>query len=133
MITVVAALIVRAGRWLICQRRKGDALELQWEFPGGKVQPGETLQQALARELAEELGVTAAIGREAWRTQFTYSNLARTVELIFFHAELPAVTEPRNLAFEQIAWVLPEELPACDFLPADRELVQLIAQGRLRR
>lgn len=130
-ITVVAALIARDGRLLICQRRADDALALRWEFPGGKVKPGETLPQALARELKEELDVAAEIGELVWQTTFTYSDLNRTVLLHFFRASIPAAVEPRNLAFETIVWADPKSLPSYDFLPADLELVTLLAEGRL--
>ena len=140
MITVVAALIEQDGRLLICQRRRGDSFPLKWEFPGGKVRPGESLVQALARELAEELGVSAAVGRELYRTRHRYAELSEELELIFFSVELcpssPSAPldaqAPRNLAFEQIKWMKPAALPQFDFLPADRELVSLLASGALR-
>lgn len=131
-ITVVAALIERDGCLLICQRRTGDALALKWEFPGGKVTPGETLPQALVRELGEELDVSAEIGELLWETSFTYGELNRTVHLHFFRATIPPASTPRNLAFETIEWAKPQSLPAYDFLPADKELVARIAQGKLR-
>jgi mutator protein MutT len=127
-ITVVAALIEDAGRLLVCQRRRGDAFELKWEFPGGKVQPGEQPRKALERELREELGVESEIGEEIYRTRHFYAQLEGPVELLFF----PAKVEPgrmKNLAFEQMAWTEPEKLPALDFLPADRELVEKLARG----
>jgi 8-oxo-dGTP diphosphatase len=83
-ITVAAALIQQNGQILICQRRRSDRLALKWEFPGGKVQPGESAAEALVRELAEELGVTAAIGQEVYRTRHRYAEHAGELELIFF-------------------------------------------------
>ena len=88
MISVVAALMERDGRLLICQRRKDDVFPLKWEFPGGKIHPDETPPQALARELEEELGVRAVIGPEIYRTKHTYSAPHREVDLMFFVAEL---------------------------------------------
>src|SRR5208337_3500107 len=121
-ITVVAAVIEHNGRILICQRRRGDRFELQWEFPGGKVQPGETPQEALMRELREELNVSAQIGEEIYRTRHRYPELDRELELLFFTATLGP--EPAaNLAFEQIIWAERARLPDYDFLPANRELV----------
>ncbi len=135
MITVVAALIQQNGRLLICQRRRTQAFPLQWEFPGGKVKLGESPAAALARELAEELGVTAVIGHELYRTRHRYTEYADKLELIFFTAAIPAPydTGPiRNLAFERIEWVEVAALGQYDFLPADRELISLLTSGALR-
>ena len=75
MITVVAALIQSDGKLLVCQRKRGTSFAMMWEFPGGKVKPGETLEQALVRELKEELGAKATIGSEVYRTQHRYAEL----------------------------------------------------------
>ena len=131
MLTVVAALIESGGKLLVCQRRRGDSFELQWEFPGGKVRPGEPPEQALARELQEELGIAAHIGREIYRTEHRYVELSEPIRLIFFAATIER-GEPRNLVFEQIAWRTPESLPELDFLPADGELIHKLATGALR-
>ncbi len=135
MITVVAALIRDNGRLLICQRRRDDRFGLKWEFPGGKVQPPETPAAALARELAEELGVSATIGREVYRAHYRYTELADDLELIFFSASLPGAPDApllRNLAFERVEWVASDALTQYDFLPADLELVTLLSTGSLR-
>ena len=121
-LTVVAAVVEKDGRILICQRRRGDRFELKWEFPGGKVQAGETLQNALLRELREELNVNAQIGVEIHRTRHRYAQIDRELELVFFAARL-GPEPPANLAFEQIVWAEKSELPGYDFLPADLELV----------
>jgi 8-oxo-dGTP diphosphatase len=127
-ITVVAALIEDGGgRLLVCQRRRGDAFELKWEFPGGKVQPGEPPRKALERELREELGVESEIGEEIYRTRHFYAQLDAPVELLFFPAKLKP-EKVTNLAFERMAWTEPEKLPALDFLPADSELVEKLAR-----
>ena len=127
-IVVVAAVIKREGRILICQRRRGDRFELLWEFPGGKVQTGETPQQGLERELREELAVSARIGGEIFRTRHRYAALGGELELIFYSAALGP--EPlQNLAFEQVVWAERKRLKDYDFLPADRELVKRLAQG----
>jgi len=131
MLTVVAALIHHQGKILCCQRRRGSRFELQWEFPGGKREEGETLQAALARELQEELGVTAQIGPEIHRLQHRYASTGLPFELVFFAATAPA-NEIQNLEFERIEWHRPEELPALDFLEADRDLVAKLASGALR-
>jgi 8-oxo-dGTP diphosphatase len=126
LLTVVAALIESKGKLLVCQRKRGGPFELLWEFPGGKVQPGETLEAALARELAEELGVTAKIGREVYRTEHRYVEMKEPLELIFFAASAPRA-EICNRVFEQIEWRDPRSLPQLNFLPADRELIAKLA------
>ena len=126
-ITVVAAVIEQSGLILICQRRRGDRFELKWEFPGGKVQPGETPQEALLRELKEELQVSARIGPELHRTRHQYAEMDREIELVFFAATLGPETM-MNGAFERIVWAERAQLPGYDFLPADRELVERLAR-----
>lgn len=131
MLTVVAALIESDGKLLVCQRRRGSKFELQWEFPGGKREEGETLEAALARELREELGVTATIGREIHRLRHQYASTGVPFELVFFAASAnPA--EIQNLEFERIEWRKPEDLPQLDFLAADRDLVAKLANGEIR-
>lgn len=130
MIRVVAALIQREGRLLICQRRKNDTFPLKWEFPGGKIKPGESPAEALARELKEELGAAATIGTELYRTRHRYAEHCDEIELYFFLATVDAGVVS-NLAFEQIQWAELAALPAFDFLPADRELIHLLASGAL--
>ena len=131
MLTVVAALIESKGKMLVCQRRRGSNFELMWEFPGGKRKPGETLEQALARELIEELGIVARIGPEIYRLQHQYAKMSEPIELIFFAANAePSVVQ--NQVFEQIQWRDPHALLELDFLPADRELVEKLATGDLR-
>ena len=130
MITVVAALIHDDGKLLVCQRKRGTSFAMMWEFPGGKVKPGETLEQALVRELEEELGTKATIGSEVYRAQHRYVEMSEPIELIFFQAKL----EPRsvrNLVFEEILWRDPSSLPELNFLPADKELIGKLASGDL--
>ena len=131
MLTVVAALIESEGKLLVCQRRRGDRFELMWEFPGGKREPGETLEEALARELKEELGVTARIGVEILRLQHTHADRDEPFELVFFSASASR-SEMQSLAFERIEWRRRDELPQLDFLPADRDLVEKLASGAIR-
>lgn len=128
MIRVVAAIIEQRGQLLICQRRRGDAFELQWEFPGGKIQRGETPRAALARELREELGVAAAIGPEIFRARHHYAERGVTIALTFFRASRP-FPAPRNIVFERIAWVWPSDLTRYDFLAADRRLISRLVRG----
>jgi 8-oxo-dGTP diphosphatase len=130
MLTVVAAVIESEGKILACQRRRGDSFGLFWEFPGGKVKPGETLEQALGRELEEELGVASTIGAELFRTQHRYAEMSEPIELVFFAATLDAGAI-RNLAFETMQWTEREKLADLNFLPADREfLAKLAAESR---
>lgn len=131
MITVVAALIEWEGKLLACQRRRGSAFELLWEFPGGKIQPAESLEAGLARELREELGVSARIGPEIHRARHQYDEMGEPIELIFFAASI-ASGEIQNRVFEQIEWREPKKLPELNFLPADRALVEMLADGTLR-
>jgi len=131
MLTVVAALIESDGKLLVCQRRRTDSFGLMWEFPGGKTKPGESLTQALQRELEEELGVKARIGPEIYRTRHRYAELTEPIELIFFAATL-SPRDVQNLVFEQIAWRAPATLQELNFLPADHELIEKLATGALR-
>ena len=125
---VVAALIEADGKLLVCQRRRTDSFGLMWEFPGGKLEPGETPAQALARELQEELGVVAQIGPEVFRTRHQYSELGEAIDLIFFEATV-APGDIRNQAFETMEWRSPETLRELNFLPADREFVAKLARS----
>jgi 8-oxo-dGTP diphosphatase len=126
-LTVVAALILRDSKILVCQRHREDTRALQWEFPGGKVEIGETPQAALARELREELGVEATIGRELFRTRHRYRELRSELELIFFQANVDRSAQLQNLVFEGFEWADPSALPTYDFLQADEEFVALLA------
>jgi 8-oxo-dGTP diphosphatase len=120
-ITVVAGLIHQAGQWLVCQRRRDAAFALKWEFPGGKVQPGETLEAGLRRELREELGIDTDIGSECYRTRHHYP-AQYTVELIFYEVTSFQGT-PQNFVFEQIRWAPLDALPSLDFLDGDAEMI----------
>ena len=120
--------MVREDRILICQRHRSDPYGLQWEFPGGKVLAGESFEQALGRELEEELAIQAQIGVEVFRLRHRYPD--RFVEVAFFRVD-SFCGEPRNLVFEAIAWVLRGELPAYNFLEADWGLVGRIAAGEI--
>ena len=130
MIRVVAAVIEENGRILICQRRAGGPFALQWEFPGGKMRRSETPRAALIRELREELGVEARIGRQLCKTHHRYSQLADAVELIFFATGRPRAPL-RNLAFQRITWAPRKALARYDFLRADRLLVSRIVRGEV--
>jgi 8-oxo-dGTP diphosphatase len=126
---VVAALMVRGEEILCCQRTEYQALPLKWEFPGGKIEPGEDPPQALRRELDEELGIQAEIGCKVAQLQHHYQN-GNAVELHFFVVERYE-GEMQNRIFREIRWVNRRDLPSLDFLDADRTLVQQIAEGKL--
>lgn len=128
---VVAAVMERDGLILACQRKKGDRHELKWEFPGGKVEQGEDPASALRRELSEELGIDATIGREISRYEFAYPGKA-PIELIFFE-----VTEYRgeieNRIFAEVRWCAPQSLPGMDFLEGDIDFVRRLARKKSPR
>ncbi len=129
---VVAAVIEREDRrLLIGQRRRGDSSALKWEFPGGKVREGEQLEEALGRELREELGVTLAKSREIGQVRHKYANTPEELEIHFFAAAI-VEKEIHARAFEQVAWVLPKELAQYDFLAANRELIAHLATGKIK-
>src|SRR5690348_11025220 len=102
MIQVVAAILERAGKILIGQRTPEQSHPLKWEFPGGKVERGETPAQALRRELEEELGITAAAGEEITRYEFAYPG-KNPIELIFFRV-ISYESEPQNRIFHDLRW-----------------------------
>ena len=104
-------------------------MALQWEFPGGKIEPGESAEEALARELDEELGIRATIGPPVTHIRHNYRN-GGAVDLQFFTVREFA-GEITNRIFAQLVWAKLEDLPTYDFLPADRGLVRDLAQGKL--
>lgn len=123
---VVAAVIERDGRVLIAQRKAGERHALKWEFPGGKVERGESAVAALQRELEEELAIQARIGPEISRYQYQYPG--RTPILLIFHRVTDFFGDPRNAVFEQIRWESAEKLPEYDFLDGDLDFVQRLAR-----
>lgn len=127
---VSAAFILRGDTILICQRRRGQPMELKWEFPGGKIESGETAEQALARELEEELGIQAEIGAHVTGVRHTYRH-GGAVDLQFF-AVHGFQGELTNRVFNDFRWVSLKDLPAYDFLAADRGLIHDLAEGKLK-
>jgi 8-oxo-dGTP diphosphatase len=122
MVQVVAAILEREGKVLICQRRPEQSHGLKWEFPGGKVEPDETPAQALARELEEELGIRAAAGEQIDAYEYTYPG-KKTIVLLFFRV-YSYIGEPRNLIFREMRWEPPGKLAEFDFVEGDREFLR---------
>ena len=129
---IVAAVIERSDRRiLIGQRRRDESSPYKWEFPGGKVKSGETLEQALARELREELDVTLVRAVPISSVEHQYGDQLGSLSITFFAASI-IESELRPGPFEQVAWVLPRELGGFDFLAANRRLVAELATGRIK-
>jgi 8-oxo-dGTP diphosphatase len=126
---VVAALIWKDGKILVCQRTRHQVMPLKWEFPGGKIEEGEQPRDALRRELDEELGISAVIGDEVVRIRHEYPN--RTSVELRFYAVREYSGELENRIFREIRWAAPAELPGYDFLEADLTLVKDLAEGKL--
>jgi 8-oxo-dGTP diphosphatase len=126
---VVAGLIEKDGKLLVCQRTRHQTMPLKWEFPGGKIEEREQPRDALRRELEEELGILATIGDEVVRIQHEYPN-GGMVELRFFLVR-EFQGEIENRIFKDIQWSIPQDLPKYDFLEADLTLVRDLAAGKL--
>ena len=126
---VVAALILKDGKILICQRTRHQTMPLKWEFPGGKIEEGEQPRDALRRELDEELGIDANVGDEVARIKHQYKS-GSSVELRFFVVN-EYKGELENKIFRDMRWSERSELPSFDFLEADLELVKDLAAGKI--
>ncbi len=120
---VVAALIWDGGRFMVCQRPAHKARGLLWEFVGGKVEPGETKEQALVRECREELGITVAVGPVFMEVLHEYPDLI--VHLTLFRASIAEGT-PQKLEHNDIRWITPDEIGEYPFCPADEEILRAI-------
>ena len=125
MTEVVAALIWEGDKFMICQRPAHKARGLLWEFVGGKVEPGETKEQALIRECREELAITLSVGDEFVDVTHEYPDI--TVHLTLFDATI-AEGEPQKLEHNDIRWITPSEIPNYDFCPADEEILAKICE-----
>lgn len=127
MTQVVAAILERQGRILICRRKPDQSHALKWEFPGGKVEDGESPADALRRELEEELGIHDATGNEIVRYEYAYPG-KHPILLIFFRVETYQ-GEPRNLIFHEIRWEPPQNLGEFDFLEGDLDFIRSLASS----
>ena len=124
-VEVVAALIWRGDRFLACQRPAHKARGLLWEFVGGKVEPGETKEEALVRECREELGVTIRVGEVFTELTHVYPDL--TVRLTLFHAAIPE-GEPQKLEHNDLRWITVGEMDDYPFCPADETILQKLRE-----
>ena len=125
MTEVVAALIWDGNKFMICQRPAHKARGLLWEFVGGKVEPGETKEQALIRECQEELAVTLSVGDAFMDVVHEYSDII--VHLTLFNVTI-AEGVPQKLEHNDIKWIAPSEIPNYDFCPADEEILKKITE-----
>lgn len=125
MIEVVAALIWDKDKFMICQRSSQKARALLWEFVGGKVEPGETKEQALIRECQEELAIILSVGDVFMDVDHKYPDI--TVHLTLFNATI-AEGIPQKLEHNDIQWITPNEIPQYDFCPADEEILKKIIE-----
>ena len=126
MVEVVAALIWDGEKFLICQRPKNKARALLWEFVGGKVEAGESKEEALVRECKEELDITLSVGKEFMAVTHEYTDI--TVNLTLFNATI-LEGEPKKLEHNDIRWITPQEIPLYEFCPADVEILRKIQQS----
>ena len=125
MTEVVAALIWDKEKFMICQRPPHKMRGLLWEFVGGKVEPGETKEQALIRECREELAVVLSVGDVFMEVVHEYPDI--TVRLTLFHATIAGGT-PQKLEHNDIQWISPAQIPDYDFCPADDEILKRIIE-----
>lgn len=124
MIVVAAGIVSQNGKIMLCQRKPEDKLGLKWEFPGGKLEPGESPQRALERELREELAIETRTGRIFDVHHDTASG--RDILVLFFRSELIS-GEPQTVECNAVHWVEPARLTEYDLAPADLEVAKLLA------
>ena len=125
MVEVVAALIWDRNKFMICQRPAHKAGGMLWEFVGGKVEPGETKEQALIRECQEELAITLSVGDIFIDVMHEYPDI--TVHLTLFNATIVEGVA-QKIDFNDIKWITPGEIPAYEFCPADKEILDKIVR-----
>ncbi len=130
---VAVGILIRDGTVLACQRSRSAVYPLKWEFPGGKIEPGESAPQALVRELREELGIEAKIGEEFYRQEWTYPEGVDdpgrdgTFRVLYYTVRSFS-GEPTNRVFEQVRWVAPADLLRMDILEGNRSALELLVK-----
>ena len=129
VLRVTAAIMAHRGKVLIAQRRASSRHALKWEFPGGKIEPHETPQACLQRELKEEFGIDVDVGEDLGASLYTDDHV--TIELIAFRAHWRSGTFTLH-AHHAVAWVEPKDLTPHDFTPADRPFVERLRSGQIR-
>lgn len=125
MLEVVAALIWKDGRFMICQRPAHKARGMLWEFVGGKIEDGETKEQALIRECREELAIEISVEKIFMEVTHTYPDV--TIHLTLFYAEIIKGI-PQLLEHNAICWITPSEISQYEFCPADKEILEQISK-----
>ena len=123
---VAVGILIQDGLVLSCQRKRRATYPLKWEFPGGKIEPGESPREALIRELKEELSITVEPETEFFRQEWDYGDLSFRV---YYYSIRSFSGIPANMAFEQIRWVKPETLLTMDILDGNREVVNKLVGG----
>lgn len=123
---VTVGIVIQDGLILACQRKSTAPYPLKWEFPGGKIEPGESPHTALIRELQEELSITVEPETEFFRQEWDYGDQSFRV---YYHRIRSFSGTPRNMAFEQIRWLRPEILLTMDILDGNREVVNKLVGG----
>ena len=129
IVQVTAAILVKDGRLIIAQRKSSDHLSGKWEFPGGKIEPGETPEQCLARELKEEFEINATIGKHLGSNLHHYDHLS--IELMAYHATWDSGEITMN-DHKDYRWVTVDQLTEFDFAPADIPFVEMLHSGEIQ-
>lgn len=128
MVKVAVGIISINSQVLVCQRRKTSRYALKWEFPGGKFENGESVDECLRRELREELSINAVVGREFFRREWLYPD-SGSFEVFYHH--VPSFTGTiRNNVFEQIRWFSLSELARVDMLEGNKDAVDLLVRTK---
>lgn len=135
---VAVGVIMNNGYVLACQRKRDGSYPLKWEFPGGKLENGESPEVAMVRELREELGIDAIVEREFHQQEWVYTSVqadARTdgAYRVFYFLIRSFIGNPVNHAFEQIKWVTPGELESMDILEGNREAVEILVRDAMEK
>lgn len=129
MTPVAAALIWKDDKFMICQRPATKTRAFEWEFVGGKAEPGETLEETLVRECREEIGVTVEVGDIFMEVDHTYPDI--TIHLTLFNARIPE-GEPQRLEHNDIRFITPDEIDDYEFCPADIKILEKLKTYKVK-